>query len=91
MKEFDGISDLIGQVVVLDLVATYVYLGTLVGEDSLYVILEDADAHDMRDSSTTRDQYIIEAVRHGINVNRSTVYVQKAQIVGISRLDDVIP
>lgn len=91
MKDVDGLADLIGQVVVLDLVSTYVYLGLLAGEDSRYIILEDADAHDLRDSSTTRDQYIIEAVRHGININRNTVYVQKSQIVGISRLDDVVP
>lgn len=80
-----------GQLVVLDLTSPYVYLGVLAGEDSHYLILEDADAHDLRDSSTTRDQYIIEAVRHGINVNRTRVFVQKSQVVGVSLLDDVIP
>jgi len=87
----EGLADLIGKIVVLDLVAPYVYLGVLTGEDSRYLILEDADAHDLRDSSTTRDQYIIESVRHGVNVNRSLVYVQKSQVVAISRLDDVVP
>ncbi len=91
MKETDGLSDMFGQLVVLDLTSPYVYLGVLAGEDSHYLILEDADAHDLRDSSTTRDQYIIEAVRHGINVNRTRVFVQKSQVVGVSLLDDVIP
>ncbi len=91
MNTTDVINEFIGQLVVLDLISPYVYLGILTGEDSQYLILEDADAHDLRDSSTTRDQYIIEAVRHGINVNRSRVLVQKSQIVGISLLDDVIP
>lgn len=91
MNTTDVINEFIGQLVVLDLISPYVYLGILTGEDSQYLILEDADAHDLRDSSTTRDQYIIEAVRHGININRSRVLVQKSQIVGISLLDDVIP
>ncbi|WP_437192359.1 hypothetical protein [Planctomicrobium sp. SH527] len=91
MNSSDVINEFVGQLVVLDLISPYVYLGILTGEDSQYLILEDADAHDLRDSSTTRDQYIIEAVRHGININRTRVLVQKSQVVGISLLDDVIP
>ncbi|SFH86285.1 hypothetical protein [Planctomicrobium piriforme] len=80
-----------GRSVVLDLIAPYVYIGTLAGEDSQYLILEDADAHDLRDSSTTRDQYVIECLRHGIGVNRRRVFVQKTQVVGISLLEEVVP
>jgi hypothetical protein len=87
----DLIAELIGQNVVLDMIPPYLYLGILSGESQHYLILEEADAHDLRDSSTTRDQYLIESVRHGINVNRSRVLVLKNQVVGISLLDDVIP
>jgi small nuclear ribonucleoprotein (snRNP)-like protein len=84
-------SELLDREVVLDLAAPYVYVGTLIGEDSQHLILQDADAHDLRDTSTTRDLYVLDCRKHGIGVNRKRVYVRKSQIVSISRLEDVVP
>lgn len=82
---------LFGHPVVLDMTSPYVFIGTLIGEDSQYLILEDADAHDLRDSSTTRELYVLDCRRHGVGVNRRSVFVQKNQVVGMSKLDDVVP
>lgn len=79
----------INREVVLDLQSPYVILGTLVGEDLRYLILENADVHDLRDTKTTRELYIVESRRHGIRTNRKQVIVRKDEIVSISPLDAV--
>lgn len=76
--------------VVLDPIGPYVYLGTLVRWDALYLHLEDADVHDLRDTKTTREVYLVDARRLGINSNRKNVMVRIADVVSISALDDVI-
>lgn len=88
-EEASPLLALVGEQVVLDLAAPYVYLGTLAGIDGQYLVLEEADAHDLRDSSTTRELYVLDGKRHGIGVNRTRVYVERAQVVGISKLADV--
>lgn len=80
---------LTGQSVVLDLASPFVAIGTLVGEDSQYFVLEQADMHDLRDSSTTRELYVLDCRRHGVGVNRQRVLIAKRDVVGISRLSDV--
>jgi hypothetical protein len=89
MSELPSLSEFIGQTVVLDMATPFVHIGVLTGEDGRYLILEDADVHDLRDSSTTRELYVLDCRRHGIGVNRRRVYVQKDQIVSLSRLEDV--
>ena len=49
------LQQLIGQVVVLDVQAPFVYVGTLREFDHRYLVLTDADVHDLRDTTTTRD------------------------------------
>jgi hypothetical protein len=89
-EAIDVLSSLIRREVVLDLAGPYVVLGTLAAEDHRYLILEDADVHDLRDSATTRELYVLESRRHGIRANRRRVLVNRGDIVGISALDDVI-
>ncbi len=84
-----ALSKLKGREVVLDLESTYIVLGTLAGEDHRYIILKDADVHDLRDTATTRDAYVIEARRHGIQPNRKRVLIRHTEIVSISALEDV--
>lgn len=79
-----------GQVVVLDLASPYVVVGSLVGEDDRYLVLDDADMHDLRDSSTTRELYVIDVRRHGLGPNRRRVLVSRSDVVGLSLLEDVI-
>ncbi|MCA8996137.1 MAG: hypothetical protein KDA80_04110 [Planctomycetaceae bacterium] len=77
------------EIVVLDMASPYVILGKLTGEDGSYFVLEEADVHDLRDSSTTREQYVLDSRRHGIGINRKRVFVAKADVVSLSALSDV--
>lgn len=86
----DALQALRDQVVVLDLASPYVVVGTLVGEDDRYLVLEDADMHDLRDSSTTRELYVIDVRRHGLGPNRRRVLVSRSDVVGVSLLEDVV-
>jgi hypothetical protein len=83
-------ENLLGEVIVIDLSSPYVYLGRLVETRGDYLLLADADAHDLRDAVTTREKYILDACSHGVNANRRWVWVSRREIVGISRLDDVV-
>lgn len=83
-------QSLFQQEVVLDLASSYVILGKLVAADGVFIELLEADVHDLRDSKTTRDLYVLEARRHGIRVNRARVVVRMGDIVGCSPLSDVI-
>ncbi|MFV0444321.1 MAG: hypothetical protein ACK5Q5_12195 [Planctomycetaceae bacterium] len=83
------LEQLVGATIVLDVQAPYVYVGTLLEFDHRYLVLTNADVHDLRDTNTTRDLYVLEARRHGVNVNRRKVLVSRDQVVGLSNLKDV--
>jgi small nuclear ribonucleoprotein (snRNP)-like protein len=85
----DLVNDLIGQVVVVDLASTYVCLGKLVGYDRDFLALQDADLHDFRDSTATREVYVYDSVRLGIRRNRARVLLRRAEIVAVTRFADV--
>ena len=80
---------LIGHVVVVDLKSTYVCLGTLVAYDGQYLEVRDADLHDFRDSTATREVYIYDSVRLGIRRNRARTLIRQDDVVAISRFDEI--
>jgi hypothetical protein len=83
------LEGLLGKIVVVDLISSYVCLGTLVGCDALFLELRDADLHDFRDSPATREVYVHDSVRLGIRRNRARVLVRRDQIVAVTRFDDI--
>lgn len=83
------LEQLVGRGVVLDVAAQYVYVGVLREFDHRYLVLEQVDVHDLRDSTTTRELYVLESKRHGVNANRRRVLVSRDQVVSLSALDDV--
>ncbi len=83
------LEQLVGEIVVVDMIASYVCLGTLAGLDPEYLDLRDADLHDFRDSTKTRELYVYDSVRLGIRRNRSRVLVRRDQIVAVTRFSDV--
>jgi small nuclear ribonucleoprotein (snRNP)-like protein len=83
------LETLIGQVVVVDLKSTYVCLGTLVACDGLYLEMRDADLHDFRDSTATREVYTYDSVRFGIRRNRTRTLIRLDDVVAISRFDEI--
>jgi hypothetical protein len=85
-----ALDQLIGREVVIDVVSPFVYLGKLLAYDAKYVTLERADVHDLRDTATTRELYVIDSKRLGIRANRERVLVRVGEIVSVSALEDVI-
>ena len=83
------LEEMIGSKVVIDLRSEYVCLGTLTGTDDHFLELKHADIHDLRDTDTTRENYVAEAQATGIKRNRRRLLLSRAEIVAIARLEDV--
>jgi hypothetical protein len=83
------LEEMLGQEVVVDMRSTFVCLGTLARQDELYLELRDADLHDLRDTQTTRENYIVSSWRTGIKRNRKRVLLVRDDVVAVSRLEDL--
>jgi hypothetical protein len=86
----EQLQPLVGHTVVLDVAAPFVYLGTLRSINSSFIVLTDADVHDLRDSETTRELYLLSSAQDGVRRNRKQVTVRWDTVLSISKLDDVI-
>jgi small nuclear ribonucleoprotein (snRNP)-like protein len=84
------VNEFIGAKVVVDLRSSYVCLGKLHAVDDHFLELRNADLHDLRDTVTTRENYVAESVATGIKRNRKRVLVVRSDIVAIARLEDVV-
>jgi hypothetical protein len=84
------LEEMIGQKVVVDLRSEYVCLRTLTRADDYFLELKNADLHDLRDTDTTRDLYVIDSHETGINRNRRRLLLVRTDIVAIALLDDVM-
>lgn len=84
------LDGLLNQQVVIDFRDEYVCLGTLIRVEEAYFELKNADLHDLRDTDTSRENYIAASVTTGIKRNRKRVIVFRSEIVAISRMDDVV-
>ena len=89
-SEPDQLQHLIGHTVVLDVAAPFVYLGTLQSVNAIFLVLTDADVHDLRDSESTREMYLLNSANDGVRRNRKEVTVRWDTVLSISKLDDVI-
>ena len=83
------LEELVGEVVVIDLRSTFVCLGTLTKVEPDFLHLKNADLHDLRDSDTTRENYVAASAATGIKRNRKKLWLMRADIVAIARLEDV--
>ncbi len=84
------LEEMIGEKVVVDLRSEYVALGTLLRVDEHFLELRNADLHDLRDTDTTRELYVVESHATGINRNRKRLLIVRAEMVAIARLADVV-
>jgi small nuclear ribonucleoprotein (snRNP)-like protein len=89
-QDKSGWEQFVGKVVVVDTDSMFVYLGTLDRVEDHFVVLKDVDAHDRRESPSTKEQYIMDTKKFGVKPNRREVNVRKQLIVSISRLDDIL-
>ncbi len=83
-------QELINHDVVVDLASPFVCLGRLVGLSEHFLELTDADLHDLRDTRTSRENYVISAVMTGVKRNRKRVFVALREMVAIAMLSDVV-
>ena len=91
MQSFaDRLREWQGQVVVIDCASPYVVVGTLSHVADQYVELRDADLHDLRDTDTNRELYLVKTARLGVQGNREQLMVRMGELVGVSRLADVL-
>jgi hypothetical protein len=84
------IEEFLNQRVVIDLRGEYVCLGSLARIDEYFLELRNADIHDLRDSDSTRENYVAASVTTGIKRNRRRLLLVRAEIVAIARLEDVV-
>jgi hypothetical protein len=85
------VDEFVGKNVVVDVDSPFVYVGKLQEVRDKTLVLKNADVHDLRDSTTTREIYVRDARVHGIQPNRKNVHVRLDKVVSIAILDDVIP
>jgi hypothetical protein len=84
------LESLLNQKVVVDLASEYVCLGTLLAIHDSFLELKNADLHDLRDTETTRENYVHACVSTGIKRNRKRLFLARGQVVAIALLADVI-
>lgn len=83
-------EELIGEIVVIDLRSAFVCLGKLTKVTADYLELRNADLHDLRDTETTRENYVAASLVTGVKRNRKKLFLMRAEIVAIARLQDVV-
>jgi hypothetical protein len=84
------LEELVGHKVVVDLQGPFVCLGKLERADDRHLELKNADFHDLRDTETTRENYVVSSVLTGVKRNRKRVLLVRAEVVAVSRLEDVV-
>jgi hypothetical protein len=84
------LEEFLGQRVVIDMRSTFVCLGTLLRVDDHILELGNADLHDLRDTDTTRENYVVASHATGIKRNRKRVVLFRAEAIAITLLEDVV-
>ncbi len=84
------LESMLGQKIVVDLRSEYVCLGTLVRFDENYLEIKNVDLHDLRDTETTRENYVASSHATGIKRNRKRLLLVRREIVAVTLLDDVV-
>src|SRR5260370_34708583 len=84
-SEAPMLEEMFGQIVVVDMKSTFVCLGKLVRADDRYLEIHDADLHDLRDTRTTRENYVVASRETGVKRNRKRVLVASSEVVAVAR------
>jgi len=75
--------------IVLDTKTPFLYIGTLTEIHEGSLTLENAEVLDQSENTKSRDLYILEALKHGIKVNRNKVRIFTREVVSVSLLTEV--
>ena len=86
----DSFLHFLNREVVVDMEAIYVYIGEVENVSDKTVTLINADVHDLRDSETTRERYVLDTKLHGVRANRQRVLLSRTQVLSMSLLEDIL-
>jgi small nuclear ribonucleoprotein (snRNP)-like protein len=86
----DMLSEFVGQLIVIDLKSPFVCLGKLEALDEHFLVMRNADLHDLRDTETSRENYVAASRATGVKRNRKRVLICRSEVVAVSRLDEVV-
>jgi hypothetical protein len=78
------------EVVVIDVAPPVVYIGRLAEADAHFVTLREVDVHELQSASVTKEVYVMEARRNGVQPTRQEVKIKASQVLSLSRLEDTI-
>ena len=84
------IGGLIGRDVVLDTPGEVVYIGLLEVIGEHFFELSNAVVHDTLHGRTSKEIYILEALKYGVKKNRKRVFVKRSSILSLSALAEVV-
>ena len=85
-----GLKNYLNKVIVLDTDSRWLYIGTLKAIEEDCYLIEDVDAHDLKETTTSRQNYLIGVKTHGLVFNRKMVRVCKEKVIGISMLEEIL-
>jgi|GEM_PF-237612 len=86
----DALARYLGQPVVLDTDTAYTYIGELAEVTEQALRLTGVALYDRHEARVPREKYLIECAAYGIGAAREEVLLQRARLVAISRLAEVI-
>ena len=86
----DPLERLLNEAVVLDTTTPIVYIGVLREITADTFVLDDADMHDCRDGHAKKEEYIVDALRDGVTINRRQTVVMRNAVISVSRLVDIV-
>jgi hypothetical protein len=84
------LDEFLGTVVVLELRSPFVCLGKLQKLTDHFLELTNADFHDLRDTQTTRENYVAASRLSGIKRNRKRIVILRSEVVAVASFDDVV-
>jgi small nuclear ribonucleoprotein (snRNP)-like protein len=84
------LEEFLNEKVVVDMRSEFVCLGTLTRFDEQFLELKNADLHDLRDTDTSRENYVAESWATGIKRNRKKVLLVRTDIVAVARMADLV-
>ncbi len=82
--------ELLGRSVVVDVAYPIVYIGILRRVGDGFIVLEDADIHELQCANVTKEVYVMEIRRNGFQPTRRQILIRLEQVLSLSALDDIV-
>jgi hypothetical protein len=85
-----ALADLLEKNIVIDTKGSMIAIGRLVRIASDCLVLDDADVHDREEGYSSKELYVLNARKSGIQPSRKKVYIPNQNILAVSALEDFI-